>query len=229
MVCEDARLRNHDKSSVLGLGYPPKEPILHLGDATYGQKGWDIGINYDTTKKLAEKMNKRLELPEGGRKVIRRLGINCHGLPGKFFINGAKNPPLTEDSSTYEEQLGAIRDRVSSSGVVLLLGCNSGLDKAGTKFLISLSKFFPGRTVVGFATVGFMATDLQKRPGDTCSEPGMRDTEQLWPVPRNQAAEHAAYIASGKWEDLEKQPWASENSPRAKAALNGEIVRGGNW
>jgi hypothetical protein len=77
---------------------------------------------------------------------------------------------------------------------------------------------FPGHKVVGFKTIG--ETLRQYRRGESCTEPGMRDT------PYDTPSEGFPEIKAQREKDVLTLPWASEDSPNAKVALNGTITKG---
>jgi hypothetical protein len=87
---------------------------------------------------------------------------------------------------------------------------------------------------VGFSKLGFTSVEKQRRGGDVCVEPGVRDTPYpLDPTPDNirsgaPKSEYEKYFKDGDWDDLNRLPWQSESSPHAKVSQDGLIVHGAN-
>ena len=113
-------------------------------------------------------------------------------------------------------------DNPSNPAVILFVGCLAGSGRAGTDLLIALSRVWPNRKVVAFATLGYAPGGAMSRSGEHCTEPGMRDTTALYPG-------EADRDAGRYWGDLTVWPWATETSPQAKVAMNQTIIRGANW
>ena len=83
-----------------------------------------------------------------------------------------------------------------------------------------LSQKWRGKTVVAFTTIGYYSGGDQSRPGQACSEPGMRDTDYT-----TQLQDREKTKIAQQWGNLEQLPWASEKSKHAKVAVNG-VVKG---
>lgn len=233
-VGRDARLREDDGSTLSLLPYPK--------GTTRGQAGWDVGISFGSLKSLRQKLHDQpIALPnficghlmddceslKAGQ--ISRLAINAHGESGEISINGNHNPVklsvLTFPSDPdIVADLAAIRDVTDPTATILFVGCRAGHSLGGTALLTALSSFMPGRKIVAFSTIGYSNGGAQARHGSGgVTEPGMRDTEYAFPSSSEQE-EGARY--GPIWKDLNALPWASEFSPHAKVALNGEIIRG---
>jgi hypothetical protein len=200
-------------------------------DQTYGQAGWDVGIMYGTGKfnTLPELIKKRCN-----GFFIKKLALNAHGDPGSFAVNGvdekfmAIEPTLNAAQLeklkvNFQKQLDFLNNVMTQDGILLLQGCLAGKSLGGTSLLTQLSLELRPRKIVGFSTVGFQSTEKQKRDDDQCREPGARDTEEFYADP---SKEYERFFKSGLWEELDKMPWQSENSPHAKVAQNGVIIRG---
>ena len=235
IVCADARLTDRQQSGLFSRS-------ISSSDQVYGQAGWHVGVNFRNLDDLASQLSS-IEIPEylearvgggcsspRGRRLrsgeLKRLAIHSHGVPGQLLINGRGGTPLAPN--TLEQLSGALRtiglltpDDKQSPAVILLVGCLAGQGPAGTDLLTGLSRKWPNREVVGFATLGFAPGGPMRRSGG-CSEPGMRDTTALFQG-------EADATAGQHWGNLRTWPWASENSPRAKVAFNGAIVRGAQW
>lgn len=228
-ACEDARLTDRSKSN-----WPWQDRAVLSQDQEYGQAGWDLGVNYKGLGDLAAQLTqlKRQKWTPGTGSVvqageIRRLAIHAHGNAGMLHVNGEGGVSLTAKTiaSMQSEltRIGAMT--VTDAGnpaVILLVGCVAAQGKEGTALLVELSKLWPNRRVVAFGTLGYVAGGAMKRSGDACTEAGMRDTTALYAGEGNK-------LASRYWSDMKTWPWASEDSPRAKVALNGVITRGAQW
>lgn len=229
-VCSDARLTERSEIHIPFMDRP-----LAVGDRLYGQAGWQIGVNFRDLADLARQL-KTLPLPSylpgGGRPIrhgeIQRLAIHAHGAAGTIFINGQDDArTLTAQTvnanHAHLHEIGLMTpDSPSNPAVILFVGCLAGGTRSGTELLIALSRVWPNRKVVAFATLGYAPGGRMLRSGQGCSEPGMRDTNALYP------GEADANVGR-YWEDLASWPWASESSARAKVALNGAIILGANW
>lgn len=77
------------------------------------------------------------------------------------------------------------------------------------------------RKIVAFTRVGNSTNQRRAGSSEICDEPGMRDT-QGW---GSSSAEESDKNLSKNLNDLNKWPWANENSPSGKVAQNGMIVR----
>jgi hypothetical protein len=181
-----------------------------------GQAGWDIGLLFHNIGDLAEALRGVLS----GRS-ISRLAINLHGSPGSIDADSTGAfYPFQKLWNRYSSPLSLINVMLEPGAVVLIMGCEVASGDEGAAFLSDLSKTaFPRHKVVGFTTIG--ESLLQYRNGGYCSEPGMRDT--AYQVPHKD-------LSLKPQLEREKEvltlPWASEHSPHAKIALNGEIVFG---
>ncbi|MFN7993491.1 MAG: hypothetical protein U0Q18_07815 [Bryobacteraceae bacterium] len=230
VVCRDARLSNRDK-----IRWPLADRPISSTDQVYGQAGWDVGLNYMSIDDLAGQLETLVlpkYVPGGGHRIerggIRRLAIHAHGTSGTIFINGQDAPVKLTAETVQSLQKGLVRiglmtpDDAKNPAVILFPGCLAGSGKGGTKLLIALSKVWPDRKVVGFVSLGYAPGGSMARSGEACNEPGMRDTTAIF---QGEADRDAGRF----WPDLTKWPWASETSPRAKVAYNGDIVVGKQW
>jgi len=227
-VCTDARLTDRSVST-----WPWQDRPVTTTDQDYGQAGWDIGINYGSLSDLATKLwgMSRPDWVPGtgtiGRGEVRRLAIHAHGNAGQLHVNGFPGTSLT--AATVPAMSGDLNriglmtpDDPASPAVILLVGCVAGQGREGTALLQALSRAWPNRKVVGFATLGYVAGGDMLRRGASCTEAGMRDTNALY-------AGEADATAGRYWHNRTDWPWASESSPRAKVALNGTITVGAHW
>jgi hypothetical protein len=215
-VCPDARLREEDGQTVTNW------------DSPRGQAGWEVGIRYTNLEQLASQLK---ELTKGGKK-IRRLAIHAHALPGKVFVDGDNQEPLQpgilQNLGKYQASLGQIRDCLSDDAVVIFMGCEAAQEAEGDLFLSGVSRALPGRKVVGIETIGYASGEkYQTRVGDSCTEPGMRDTDAM--SPGRSLGDDIVAQREGKWaplwNDLQRLPWASEYSLHAVVARNGAIIQ----
>lgn len=205
------------QEAVLGKG---GSKLAYPEGDDHGQAGWDYGFMFSTLSDLASTLARVRTDEDVGRYGLRRLAINLHGGPGEIDANSNGNALNYEAlKRDFSSALQSIHQTMGSGAPIMLMGCNVAMGTIGSEFLVNLSKdFFTGRNVVGFKTVGL--TVKQFRSGEQCTEPGMRDTPWDSPstnMPKVQADREAQVLSL---------PWASENSPHAKIALDGKIVRG---
>ena len=168
-LCDSARLDSNQ-----GLSYP--------SGTLQGQAGWDRAIKFSGPVDLDEKLSKA-GIPKGG---IGRLAIMAHGMyGGKVDIFGQNydeqitlNPDTVEENGVVLRSIGRFTQDAGSS--ILFMGCVAGKGEKGTELLVKLSQIWPGRTVVGFTTLGFRHSGEMARKGNSaCEAPGMRDTDAL--------------------------------------------------
>lgn len=213
-LCNDARLGGTKDDR--GLKYPE-------GDKT-GQAGWNTAFQYVSLADLADKLEEGLEpscdnvfyscgkIQHGD---IIRLGIlTPHAMPGAIYINGQNEAPMkTSDIDGAHDWLHRIGLFTREGSTILFLECNAGQGAEGTAFLTKLSHIWPKRRVVAFSTMGYRHGGLMFRTGKQCLEPGTRQTDNgnsTMPDP------YYAEKYLRQWGDLDKMPWQSEYSPRAK-------------
>ena len=231
-VCPDARLRGGKEWK----------------DATYGQAGWDWGINFANFQDLVQQLQGGLPSETCGNwwfdcdplkdGELLALAINCHGASGIVDIDcGCTNSSMLADASTaskpfmevaslprYAPQFDVLKRLLHPDhGVLFFMCCMTGQLAKGSEFLIAVSKLLPGRDVMAIATVGYSNGGAMMRPGNSLGEPGMRDTTNPWPAPTG-ALEDARYATT--WGDLAVLPWASRMSPHTKVARDGAITGG---
>jgi hypothetical protein len=121
--------------------------------------------------------------------------------------------------------LQRIHAATAPEATIFLMGCIAGQTTKGTELLKALSQlYWPDRRIVAFTTTGYQAGNRMLRPGgnEICMESGMRDTQDI-----NQSApgSQASLDRINQWNDLNMMPWASDTSPGAKIAENGQIIR----
>ena len=229
-VCDDPRLdRGRNRVALYPFG------------SLSGQAGWQASVTFVKIKQLADKLT-NLVIPkwygdDGAGKSfvptgrITRLALNAHGIPGVFAANGPNAMTKHEIEGINDMKLlqdgelqagfARIASMLTRDAPVLLLGCQAGQQAVGNDFLISLSRLLKGHPVTAFTSIGYAGGPATRRD-DGCSEAGMRDTNFLSGSrePKEENQRVAQY-----WNNLAAWPWACETSPRAKTALNGEIIR----
>lgn len=213
-VCSDARLRG---GNVEDVAYPK--------GTSFGQAGWNIGMTFKSLADLADKLYRKPKNESIRRGQITRLGIHVHGTAGKVYFEGQKKKQSALTAANiqeYHEHLHDIGLSTRENATILIVGCLAGQGWEGRELLIKLSRVWPGRKVVAFTTVGYVAGAEQLRTGETCTEPGMRDTDSTSPALTWQQQQE---LYGPIWNDLAKLPWASETSPHAKVAMDGMIIR----
>ena len=141
-----------------------------------------------------------------------------HGAPGAVVADSdGKAYTFEELWQKYRPQIEAVNGMLESGASLLIMGCNVGAGSAGDSFLIHFSEKFPGHKVAGITTIG--ETMRQSRSGGGCSEPGMKDTSYDNP------STNMPKIKEEREKEFLTLPWASEDSPHAKVAFNGQIIR----
>ncbi|MBR0798610.1 DUF4347 domain-containing protein [Bradyrhizobium jicamae] len=213
LYCEDARLLGGGTE----IRFPDGGKVEYPYGTDTGQAGWDVGLMFHTLGELAEKLR---TLRQDKGYSISRLAIDVHGAPGKILADGDnKEYDSTQLINKYSSQLALINMMLDPGAVVLFMGCQVASGDAGAQFLVDLSTYaFKGHQVVGFTTIG--ETLRQARPGAACQEPGMRDT------PYDMPSAGMPGIQLQREKEALSLPWASEISPHAKIARNGEIIHG---
>ena len=219
MPCEDARL---------GGGKSDKK---YPNGSEMGQAGWDYGVNFSNFTDLTRKLE---ELASDKNIVISRLALNIHGAPGRVDADckasrqtwGKEPKPIEEVTYDVEElihnhssRLNAIGRLLTADAVVFFMSCNAGVGTFGDTFLMRLSNEWSGRRVVAFSSYGNSTQGL-RGGGEKCTDPGMKDTgRNINQDEMSPAMKEAARVAD------RDRPWAWEESPSAKVALNGGITR----
>ena len=209
-----------------GLTYP--------GGNQQGQAGWHVAVRFQNLHELSMRLV-GLPMPRefcgnwfsdcdpirAGEVV--RLAILAHGdQGGKVAVNGrAATNLLTADTvASCHADLHAIGLATRTRGsTIILMGCLAGQGSSGTSLLRALSRVWPGRSVVGFSTVGYRHPGAMKRTGDACELPGMRDTDATAYIFANPPAWDRL------WSNFARLPWASDTSPHAKVVCNGVVTR----
>src|SRR5262249_919007 len=151
-----------------------------------------VAVQFSSLHNLAAQLLAGLPLPRQfcgnwfkdcdpiARGEIVRLAIMAHGdQGGKAAVNGKQAPIVLTASNvaTYHDDLHNIGLFTREQGAtILLMGCLAGQGPAGTRLLITLSQFWPGRRVVSSTTLGYRPPGPMKRRGEVCELPGMRDT-----------------------------------------------------
>lgn len=239
-VCEDARVGN--VSPLLGEGqrYPN-------GDWS-GQAGWHVATPFDNLEDLAGRLES-LELPDyvGGGRIrrgeLQTLAIDAHGMPGAFFCEGIRGRRMTSRSvpsfRSAMRRIGLLtaseshraRDPVFGRGeatwdasTILFMGCNSARGAVGDRLMTRVSYEWPHRTVVGFSVtiVNLQSIyHLHEGTAQECVRPFAMDSG------RHDLHSDGTdeYLATLDPRDITRIPFASPNSPNAKVARDGAIIR----
>ncbi|MGC4086841.1 MAG: hypothetical protein QM756_02870 [Polyangiaceae bacterium] len=215
-------------------------------DTLKGQAGWDFAMRLLSNQFSTVAANLgggKLPIPGflGGGAVaanqIRRLAIVSHGDVGLIdvdqrttIVNGHVTLPQRSNAwcdqtfARYAPDLQSIGKVLSKGALVYLLACNLAIGALGEQLLMFASRLWPTVRVVGFTTVVALPTTLGNKPTKG-QFPGFRDTRQheVDPVPNRAFPHEIAAIC----DDLSQLPWASETSPHATVALDGNIIRRG--
>lgn len=233
-VAEDARLRDRDAGFFDDAVLMAMQKWSYPDGPRYGQAGWDVGMHFTSLDDLVNKIE-TTELPDYlkdndsdkylGDYHIQRLAIHAHGLPGKVFVNGVKNTPLTADNyfqAPFKDPLEKLKKHLTDYCPILFMGCQAGAGSEGTRFLKEMSLALgPHRPVVAFVTLGFVFPEQKRGGAGIECEPGMRDTMNSSECGGDEKCQWRNY--GQFYKDMSKLPWASEKSPRARVATNGLI------
>jgi hypothetical protein len=230
------------------FGNVTANPGKYLKDLKYpsgdsrGQGGWNVPLRFANLDDLAAQLERGVKVldefypsdvgsrgaPPIRRGEIARLAIMVHGTQGgRLMVNGKVSPrqlaaDTIRDYQTALTKIGLFTKPQLST--ILFMGCLAGQGDPGTRLLAGLSRVWPGRTVVGFTTIGY------RHPGamtpvasDYGAElPGMRDTD----IPSGIfVGPSALQKLDAAWNDPAKLPWASEESLHAKVLRDGVVVR----
>ncbi|HME37272.1 MAG TPA: hypothetical protein VKF84_18725 [Candidatus Sulfotelmatobacter sp.] len=212
---------------VFGIGYVTQRAVFVLFD--------DLRGLVDSLENFKGFSTKGFEGPlEAGG--VRLLVITCHGRPGVLFIDGvdangvnAKDFLSPSTMAKYASDLtrlgkflatnNASKGGASKFATIRFDGCNAGADTnsaaeaRGSDLLVALSQIWDGTRVVAFADYG-IGRGTKKAPytfggaedsnvyfSDTSTEPEFGKLKMIF------------------------SSWRSENSPNAKIAQDGIIVK----
>jgi hypothetical protein len=198
-------------------------------DSPRGQAGWDVGLKFYSLTSLCNQLE-TLVAHRGDKmlKTVRRLAIRAHGDAGMVALNGKTQPAMNwQTMNDFAPILARLLRVTTDDATVLFMGCLAGKSNGGTDLLTRVSTVLRGRTIVGYATIGYAAETSQRVPGTGNTYPGMRDSNET-EHSSSQDEEFRRYHGSDNviWNDLTNLPWASETSPHAKVAKAGQILRG---
>jgi hypothetical protein len=105
---------------------------------------------------------------------------------------------------------------VNSGGAVLFMSCNFGQMQIGGDILKKMSKdLFVDVKIVAFINIGISPGRIT---ANSCMLPGMKITDT---TSHAQSEMDEAQIQLS----VQGDPWASEDSPKAKVALNGSLIK----
>lgn len=192
-----------------------------------------VSVVFDNLHELIEKLKSFKGFDTGAEAEkgpiesgqIKLLVIICHGAAGILFVDGVdehnSNPTDYLTSSTipkYSADLTELGKYLASGSTVRCDGCNAAYDPGdphqprGTDLLISLSKFWLGVKVIAFRDFG-IGLETKEAP---FLFSGAEDSD-MFP----QGTAEPEFTLSQKF-------WGSyrtENSPNAKVAQDGHIVK----
>ncbi|MEM6990259.1 MAG: DUF4347 domain-containing protein [Myxococcota bacterium] len=141
-------------------------PHTDFAVAWSGGNGWNMLLEpFSGTSDLLSKLRSRrfaesgwpwaAELDIRGR--VRKLGIMAHGDPGEVRVGPvissevfARRPQIR----AHWQQIGT--EFVTPNGMIAFFSCTVAAGREGTDFLKELSNLWPGRTVVGFVSYGYV-------------------------------------------------------------------------
>jgi len=224
-VHSDARLHSRDE--------PEKAlDFNHAGagfvklNNTWGQAGWDKGLNFSSSENLLQQLEKLKA--EGRIKGVFRLAIHAHGLPGQVYMDGQDKDPITGRDFQSKALFKRLKPFFPShGGQLVFMGCNAGQGAPG--FLEQVSLALPNVEIVAFETVGYVEAGAMTRKGQSGNEtePGMRITdftENVFPTtPEIFRARKKFY--DDNWSNLSVLPWATRHSKHAVVAINGRVIK----
>ena len=212
IICPDANVPDPS-----GKGYPEGNDV--------GQFGWDVGMTFSSLSELDDKLS--TSISEHGGKKVERLAIDVHGVPGHLDIDGkiGNRPTTAEEIKTkefgletfekYRPQFIRIAQHIAPNGTLIFMSFNVDVGPMGSQILSKLSaEIFREIKVVGFITIGASGQIAVK----SCMLPGAKFLGSTQPSgsPEEEAR---------RWLQVKGDPWASEKSPQAKVALNGNIIK----
>jgi Domain of unknown function (DUF4347) len=117
--------------------------------------GWDDVISLTASDNLT---NLIAQLEESGLQgSVEKLALVFHGDAGGVV----RSDPVMTQSSVFENpavagRVAQLRDYLTPHASVIFYCCMSGVGPEGSNFLKALSTSWPGRTVVGFVTSGYV-------------------------------------------------------------------------
>ena len=162
--------------------------------------------------------------------VVHSLGILAHGDAGGRLTVGSDTVEVSS-LPAYESVFDRLNHLLDANGEVILFGCISGADAAGSALLKQISKLLPGRDIVGFNSLNHL--NPVPRNGSKCFDPDIMTMGYDVVDPKTGAKTHypiqdqvsvQAFINTfpGKSPYYEK---ASRDAKAAKIARDGKIVR----
>lgn len=171
--------------------------------------GWETSYGFETLQQLAE----TLTTHGHAQRKINRLGICAHGNRGGI-VEIARSTTLTAANVSHPAiapLLRALEQFLTRDARVIFFSCAAGQGPEGTQLLSNLSRLWPGRTVVGFTTFGYIDTSLNapNAPGNVADTGDMNDGRI-----------GAQVVRSGQ-----RRERMDENAPTAKWVRSGSIIR----
>ncbi|ANM30125.1 hypothetical protein ABI59_11890 [Acidobacteria bacterium Mor1] len=226
------------------------------GGQIVGEAGWHVAIPFRDLSDLAARLSSTPLPPHiRGDDLLQRgevhtLGIDCHGADGIFYPEGVPGVRVGwRDLDRYGEALRDIglmtasRSRevsIPSAGgrrlpriervgpsTIMLICCNTGAGRNGTRLLQQLSYRFPHRQVVGFSTtvvIPRLQSVEDPATGEACVAPFSLDS-----------GEHGMRLSeTDAWMEEFRRvhgqvpqglPWADATAENAKIAVDGRITQ----
>jgi hypothetical protein len=194
-------------------------------------------MRFASLQELESKL--RTSISENGGNKVERLAIDVHGMPGHIDVDGKlgsgalsilNNPNLSNEQkeeliqtksfgvttfAQYKPQFTLVAQHLAPNATLIFMSCNMGAGSLGSEILKKLSaEIFRGVRVVAFIKIGGSGQIAVK----SCMLPGMKVTESTIESGSGEEAQR-------RWLAVKGDPWASEKSPGAKVALNGNIIK----
>ncbi|MFY9792492.1 MAG: hypothetical protein WAJ99_15025 [Candidatus Sulfotelmatobacter sp.] len=204
------------------------DPLKNMSGEQY-VKGRSVTVVFDDLHELVESLESFQGFSaDGFQGAIEKHGVKLllmivHGAPGALFVEGNNRPeflaPLT--FMNYADDLDRLGKFLATNATVRFDGCNAGSDvngplqARGSELLIALSKIWSGVRVVGFTDYGSGHETIGDRRVWAAT-----DTNVYFPAPEPDNSGFFRRVWSNLWEKNR-----SENSPNAKIAQDGAIIK----
>jgi hypothetical protein len=117
-------------------------------------------------------INKLAILAHGTQEGLRPIGGSIQmGDPQPFDTDFLQRVRSQSRPSAEGNALIGIWSTLTRGGHVFLMGCNAGLGPRGSLFLIELSRWWHGATIIGFTEWGSTSDLMGNRPGQVYERP----------------------------------------------------------
>jgi len=158
--------------------------------------GWSHSMHFHSLLRLMKEMDRHKLIDR-----VTRLGIVAHGDSGGLVQLDRDLTP--ESICSFQRELGQLVLYLTLHGQLIFYSCIAGAGSKGSRLLMEISKFLPGRTIIGFDIKGMGAkAGLSAKPGQVEAARSTAGAEVSW----SQGYRLDLYGRHAKW------------------ALNGEIV-----